>query len=204
MASASASPLKECLSLLCRIYFEGKYQHYENAYNDAYPVEREIRRLTEPAQMECQRVPTYLPLLTSICQQYLAGGYQGFSLATLNKKIADINHTPASVPWHLINKLTVYGSTDYTFYVDFHNDGLEYIVERLAYYTGCPPESIELLSAGVVYTGPFFKYAFHASDLSYCILPYSPPAPERLDLSGLVSDTIYGFNSPAGDFEEVD
>jgi hypothetical protein len=75
-------------------------------------------------------------------------------------------------------------------------------MERLSYYTGCPKESIELLSEGVVYTGSsFFKYAFHASDLSYCILPYSPP---RLDLAGDVSDTMYGFNSEEIAFEEVD
>jgi len=198
---ASASALQECLSLLCRIYFEGKHQHYDNAYNDAYPVEREIRRLTEPAQMDCEKVPTYLPFLMIICQDYLAGGYGGFSMATLNKKIAQITSIPESVPWHLIKRLTIYGPTDYTIYFDFHNDGLEYIVERLAYYTGCPRESIELLSEGVVYTGPFFKYAFHASDLSYCILPYSLPPPPTLDLSGPVSDTMYGFT---GSFEEVD
>lgn len=195
------SLMQTTLSLLCRIYFEGKHQHYDSAYNDAYPVEREIRRLTEPAQMDCERVPTYLPLLASICEQYLDGGHGGFGMAALNKKIAEINRSPVSVPWHLIKRLTIYGPTDYTIYFDFHNDGLEYIVERLAYYTGCPPESIELLSEGVVYTGPFFKYAFHASDLSYCILPYSPPT---LDLSGPVSDTMYGFTSPVGDFEEID
>jgi hypothetical protein len=165
-------------------------------YTEGYAVEREIRRLTEPAQMECQRVPTYLPLLNNICQEYL----NGIGILTeFNKKLSQVNHIPSTVSSHLIKPLTIYGATDYTFYIDFHNDGLDYIVERLAYYTGCPRESIELLSAGVVYTGPFFKYAFYPSDLSYCILPYSPP---RLDLSGNVSDTMYGLNG--GDLENVD
>jgi hypothetical protein len=168
-------------------------------FTEGYAVEREIRRLTEPAQMECERVPTYLPLLINICQEYL--NRVGI-LSEFNKKLSELNHIPSTVSWHLIKPLIIYGSTDYTFYVDFYNDGLEYIVNRLAYYTGCPSESIQILSAGVVYTGPFSKYAFYESDLSYCILPYSPP---RLDLSGDVSDTIYGFTSQEDiSFEDID
>ena len=170
--------------------------NYDSSYPEGYVVEREIRRLTEPAQMECERVPSYLPLLTSLCRDYLN---RMSMLSDFNKKLSDLIHLPVTVTWHLIKPITVYGATDYTFYIDFHNDGLEYIIERLAYYTGCPRESIELLSEGNVYTGPFFKYAFHPSDLSYCILPYSPP---RSELSGTVSDTMYGFTS--GDFEEID
>lgn len=190
----------EALSLLCRIYFEGKQMICDDApFTEGYAVEREIRRLSEPAQMECERVPTYLPLLTSLCEEYLYGTSRLLGLSEFNKKLSEVNHMPSTVSWHLIKPLTVYGSTDYTFYIDFYNDGLEYIVNRLAYYTGCPPESIQILSAGVVYTGPFSKYAFYESDLSYCILPYSPP---RLDLSGDVSDTMYGLNR--GEFEDID
>lgn len=184
--------LLESVSLLCRIYFGGKQKISDDSpYTEGYAIEREIRRLTEPAQMECERVPTYLPLLITLCREYLDGTS---TLSDFTKKLSEVNrlkHAPVTVSWHLIKPLTIYGATDYTFYVDFYNDGLDYIVERLAYYTGCPPESIELLSAGVVYTGPFSKYAFYESDLSYCILPYTPP---RLDLSGNVSDTMYGFN----------
>lgn len=171
-------------------------------YSEGYAIEREIRRLTEPAQMECERVPTYLPLLITLCREYLDGTSRLLGLSDFNKKLSEVNHITPTVSSHLMKPLTIYGATNYTFYIDFHNDGLEYIVDRLAYYTGCPRESIELLSAGNVFTGPFFKYAFYASDLSYCILPYSPP---RLDLSGNVSDTMYGFTSSESiSFEDVD
>lgn len=183
-------------SLLSRMYFEAKVAHKPSSYT--YPMEREIYRLIEPAQRDSQHVPEYLLSLTNTLMRYFNGEATAHHVFNLLPKF------PHSVTYSRIQPLIIYGPTDYTIYFDFQNDGLGYIIERIAYYADVPEESVEVLSSGEVITnrevGAMFGYSFVESPLSYCILPY---APRRLDLGGEVSDTFYGFTQEIA-FEEVD
>ena len=183
-------------SLLSRMYFECKLA--QKPYSYTYPIEREIYRLIEPAQRDSEHVPEYLLSLTNTLMRYFSGEATAHDVFNLLPKF------PYSVTYSRIQPLIIYGPTDYTIYFDFQNDSLTYIIKRIAYYADVPEESVEVLSSGEVITnvevGAMFGYAFVESPLSYCILPYAPP---RLDLSGDLSETFYGFTQQIN-FEEVD
>ena len=183
-------------TLLSRMYFEAKLA--QRSYSYTYPIEREIYRLIEPAQRESERVAEYLPSLVNILMRYFNREVTSHDVFNLLPRFQ------YSVTYSKIQPLVIYGQNDHTIYFDFQNDGLTYIIERIAYYEDVPVESVEILSSGEVIKnvepGAMFGYSFVASPLSYCILPYLPP---RLDVSGDVNNSLYGFTQDI-DFEGVD